>query len=448
MGHVTLPPVSAATAATPHAAPTRPVAQPADHAGQPRELPRLARDTSADNPWPLKLLSEKIHTYITRLTPVWVEAQIIQFTRRGGVSFMTLRDVSADVSMNAALYLRDLNRIEHQLAMPLSDGIRVVVHATPTYWTSKGSLRLQVHDIRLVGTGSLLARIERLRATLAAEGLFAPERKRPLPFLPRKVGLICGRDAKAKDDVVTNARLRWPGLPFEIREVAVQGIHAVPDVSAALAELDRIPDVDVIVIARGGGSVEDLLPFSDETLVRAAASCRTPVVSAIGHEADSPVLDDVADYRASTPTDAARRIVPDLAEETQGLTQTRTRLRAALNHRIDVERTRLTQLRQRPVLATPASIVTGKQDQLTDLVRRLNRATRTTLDLAHADLRADRAKLTALSPHGVLSRGYAILRTPGGSIVTQAADLNKGDLLEGILAEGRFVAQVVGTTTT
>lgn len=451
MGHVTQPPAppspSYPGAPRIQALPGTPAApgQPASPA-PPRPLARLARETTADNPWPLALLSTKIKDYVERMTPVWVEAQIVQFTRRGGVSYLTLRDVSAEVSMSAILYRRDLDRIEHQLPTPLSDGMRVVVHARPVFWTTNGSLRLQVREIRLVGTGDLLARIEQLRQVLAAEGLFAPERKRPLPFLPRKVGLVCGRDAKAKDDVVTNARLRWPGLPFEIREVAVQGVHAVAQVSAAIAELDQVPDVDVIVVARGGGSVEDLLPFSDEGLVRAAARCRTPLVSAIGHEADSPLLDEVADYRASTPTDAARRIVPDLAEETHGLTQARSRIRTALGHRLEVEQAALDRLRERPVMADPTAVVTTKEEELTQLRQRLHRTTLTRLDLASADLRAVRAQLTALSPQGVLARGYTILRKPGGGVVTSAADVKKGDLLEGILAEGRLVAQVVGAT--
>lgn len=450
MGHVTQPPAppspSYPGAPRIQALPGTPAApgQPANPA-PPRPLARLARETTADNPWPLALLSTKIKDYVGRMTPVWVEAQIVQFTRRGGVSYLTLRDVSAEVSMSAILYRRDLDRIEHQLPTPLSDGMRVVVHARPVFWTTNGSLRLQVREIRLVGTGDLLARIEQLRQVLAAEGLFAPERKRPLPFLPRKVGLVCGRDAKAKDDVVTNARLRWPGLPFEIREVAVQGVHAVAQVSAAIAELDQVPDVDVIVVARGGGSVEDLLPFSDEGLVRAAARCRTPLVSAIGHEADSPLLDEVADYRASTPTDAARRIVPDLAEETHGLTQARSRIRTALAHRIEVEGTALSRMRERPVLADPTWIVSEKEGEQEAVVERLRRSFGTALQLATSELRADRERLRALSPASVMERGYAVLRKPSGEVVTSSEQIRKGDLLEAVFAQGRAVTQVVGT---
>nr|WP_273117687.1 exodeoxyribonuclease VII large subunit [Actinomyces dentalis] len=411
-----------------------------------REPARLARDTTPDNPWPLSLLSTKIEGYVSKMTGVWVEAQIVQINRRAGMSFLTLRDVDTEMSLRAAVYRRDLVAVERAMGAELADGLRVVAHGRPTFWTRGGSLQLQVDDVRPVGTGDLLARIEQLRRILAAEGLLAPERKRPLPFTPRVVGLVCGRGAKAKDDVIVNARLRWPGLPFEVREVAVQGVHAVSQVTAAIRELDADPRIDVIVVARGGGSVEDLLPFSDEGLVRAAAACRTPLVSAIGHETDRPLLDDVADYRASTPTDAARRIVPDLAQETVGLDQARERIRAALARRLEEEQVRLERVRSRPVMADPTVIVRDKAVELSQARDRLRLALGNALSLADAELRADRARLTALSPQGVLDRGYAILRKPDGSLVTSAEDVKKGDLLEGILASGRLVAQVVGAT--
>lgn len=420
-----------------------------DQRGNPatrKEPARLARDTTAENPWPLRLLSSKIDAYVARMTEVWVEAQIVQLNRRAGMSFLTLRDPEAEMSLRASMYRRDLERSERAMGAQLSEGSRVVVHGRPTFWTKGGSLQLQVDDVRPVGEGDLLARIEQLRRILAAEGLFEPERKKPLPFLPGKVGLVCGRDAKAKDDVITNARLRWPGLPFEVREVAVQGVHAVPQVTRAIQELDADPSVDVIVVARGGGGVEDLLPFSDEGLVRAAAAARTPLVSAIGHETDRPLLDYVADYRASTPTDAARRIVPDLAEETVGLDQARERIRVSLTKRIEDEQRRLDQVRERPVMQDPTVIVRDKVLELDQARSRMRRAMTTAIDLAAADLRADHARFTALSPQGVLNRGYAILRKPGGGVIRSADDIKKGDLIEGVLASGRMVAQVVGAT--
>ena len=420
--------------------------EPTDPARAP--LARLARDTTPDNPWPLRLLSSKIEEYVAKMTHVWVEGQVVQFNRRpgSGIQYLSLRDVDADMSMSMSIFTRDLTALEKAAGAQVTEGARVVVHAKPRFWTKRGSLELRADDIRPVGVGDLLARIEQLRRVLAAEGLFAPERKQPLPFLPCAVGLVCGRNAKAEDDVLVNARTRWPGLPFVIREVAVQGAQAVHEVSAALQDLDADERVDVIVVARGGGAVEDLLPFSDEGLVRTAAAARTPIVSAIGHETDCPLLDLVADYRASTPTDAARRIVPDLAEETVGLDSARERLRAVLTARVEAEQRGLDQVRERPVMADPAIIVRDKAADLDQIRERVRRAVGAALSLARADLRADRARLTALSPQGVLDRGYAIVRKPGGEIITSAEDVTKGDLIEGLLASGRMVAQVVGAT--
>lgn len=421
------------------------VTQPSAVENQPA---RLARETTPTNPWPLRLLSAKIDEYVGRMTFVWVEGQVVQFNRRpgSGMQYLTLRDAEADMSMSVSILTHELNAIESRLGARLEVGARVVVHCKPRFWTKRGSLELRADDIRPVGVGDLLARIEQLRRILAAEGLFESDRKRPLPFLPGVVGLVCGRNAKAKDDVLVNARLRWPGLPFEIREVAVQGAQAVREVTAAIRELDADPRVEVIVVARGGGAVEDLLPFSDEGLVRAAAACRTPLVSAIGHETDCPLLDLVADYRASTPTDAARRIVPDLAQETAGLENARERLRTVLAHRLDNEQRALDQVRDRPVMTDPTVIVRDKAAELKLSRDRMRRALSTSIDLAAADLRADHARLTALSPQAVLDRGYAILRKPGGQVVASAEDVRKGDLLEGVLAHGRLVAQVVGAT--
>ena len=421
-------------------------AGPASPAGAP--LARLARDTTPDNPWPLRLLSSKIDDYVARMTYVWVEGQVVQLNRRpgSGMQYLSLRDTDADMSMSVSIFTRDLTALETAAGAQVSEGARVVVHAKPRFWTRRGSLELRADDIRPVGVGDLLARIEQLRRVLAAEGLFAPERKRPLPFLPRTVGLICGRGAKARDDVLVNARLRWPGLPFVVREVAVQGAQAVREVTASIRELDGDASIDVIVVARGGGAVEDLLPFSDEGLVRAAAAARTPIVSAIGHETDCPLLDLVADYRASTPTDAARRIVPDLAEETIGLDSARERMRGVLTARLEAEQRGLDQVRGRPVMTDPAVIVRDRETELDQIRERLRRGLGTALSLAQADLHAERARLTALSPQGVLDRGYAILRKPGGTIITSTEDVAKGDLIEGVLASGRMVAQVVGAT--
>ncbi|MCI1867008.1 MAG: exodeoxyribonuclease VII large subunit, partial [Actinomyces sp.] len=253
----------------------------------------------------MRRLTENIKVYVDRMSEMWVEGQVVEYKPRPGtkMAFFVLRDTEADTSMTVSTFPGVLDRT----GPGFDEGARVVVRVKPTFWERRGTLNLRAAEVHLQGIGDLLARIEELRHALDAEGLFAEGRKVPLPFLPQRVGLICGRNAKAKDDVIVNATARWPGITFEIREVAVQGPSCVPQVSAAMAELDALPEVDVIVVARGGGAVEDLLPFSDEVLVRAAAAVRTPLVSAIGHEGDAPLLDLVADYRASTPTDAARR---------------------------------------------------------------------------------------------------------------------------------------------
>ena len=288
----------------------------------PSSLPARAADTTPDNPWPLHVLSRKLKEHIERAPQVWIEGQVIELNRRGGTAYLTLRDVDQEISLPASAW----GMVMARLREPVERGSRVVALVKPEMWLKTGRLTMAVRDMRPVGLGDLLARVERLRQALGAEGLFAESRKRRLPLLPHCVGLITGRDSDAKKDVLRNAALRWPAVCFEIREVAVQGANAVSEVMAALRELDSRPEVDVIVIARGGGSLEDLLPFSNEALVRAVADAATPVVSAIGHEADRPILDDVADLRASTPTDAAKRIVPEVTEELARVRQCRERL--------------------------------------------------------------------------------------------------------------------------
>ncbi|NNH24873.1 exodeoxyribonuclease VII large subunit, partial [Pseudokineococcus marinus] len=314
-------------------------------------MPATAAATTAEQPWPVRLLSAKIGDYVARMSTVWVEGQLVQVTRRPGqaTAFCVLRDADVDMSLSVTTSVRVLDA----LGPALVEGARVVVRATPEFWARRGSLQMRADAIRPVGAGELLARVEELKRVLAAEGLFAAERKKPLPFLPRVVGLVCGRASAAEHDVLVTARGRWPGVRFEVREVVVQGVDAVAQVSRALAELDGMDEVDVVVVARGGGSLEDLLPFSNEALVRAVAACRTPVVSAIGHEVDSPLLDLVADVRASTPTDAGRRVVPAVAEELAGVAGARDRLRRALDARLSAEASQVRALRARPVLADP-----------------------------------------------------------------------------------------------
>lgn len=410
---------------------------PEQSAAAPRPAPAAtAAETTPENPWPLRQLSVKVGEYVSRMSPIWVEGQIVQLNRRpgAGLSFMTLRDVDVDMSFSVPVR-------EHVLrSLPVEPvpGARVVVHAKPTFWNKRGSLQLEADDIRPVGLGELLARLEQLRRSLAAEGLFEASRKQPLPFLPRTVGLICGRESAAERDVVVNAERRWPAVRFAIREVAVQGARAVREVSAALTELDAAPEVDVIVISRGGGSLEDLLPFSDEQLVRLVAGARTPIVSAIGHEVDTPLIDLAADVRASTPTDAAKRVVPDIQAERDQLTLGRTRLRAAIRTRIDREQSALEAMRSRPVLEDPSSILSGREEEIRSRIALARTLMGSRLDRARDEVVHLGRQVRALSPLATLERGYAVVQTPDGGILRSPDDSAPGDALSVRVAGGRF----------
>ncbi|OKL46220.1 exodeoxyribonuclease VII large subunit [Boudabousia liubingyangii] len=405
-------------------------------------LAPTAAQTTRENPWPLRLLSQKMKGYIEKMSPVWVEGEVVELKVRPGnkMSFLVLGDLESDASINVALWANAIAPVKDGL----TPGSKVVVRAKPTFWERTGSLQLQGAEIHLRGLGDLLARIELLRQQLAAEGLFAAERKQPLPFLPRKIGLICGQGAKAEQDVIVNARLRWPGAVFETRYANVQGDHCAPTVTAALQELDQIPDVDVIIITRGGGAVADLLPFSDERIVRAAANAKTPIIAAIGHETDCPLLDLVADYRASTPTDAARKVVPDLETERAGLQSTLDRARQMLLKRLAYEQEGLKNLLSRPSLASPEGIINNQLQLIQQTKIQVNERLSKKLELAASELEGFKGKLKALSPQEILNRGYAVIRKPDKSVITDASELSKGALIEGMLAQGSFVAQVIG----
>ncbi|RJK97981.1 exodeoxyribonuclease VII large subunit [Vallicoccus soli] len=394
--------------------------------------------SSPEAPWPVRTVSQKILQWVSRLGDVWVEGQVTQVSRRPGAGtvFLTLRDPAADVSMTVTCPPRVLDA----LGAPLLDGATVVVHARPSYWMGRGTLSLAADEVRPVGVGQLLARLEQLKRVLTQEGLFEPARKRTLPFLPRRVGLVCGRASAAERDVVENARRRWPSVRFEVREVAVQGVNAVTEVGRALAELDGHDEVDVIVVTRGGGSLEDLLPFSNEALVRAVAACRTPVVSAIGHEVDTPLLDLVADARASTPTDAAKRVVPDVREERARVEHARERLLRAVVGGLERERARLDALRSRPVLADPASGLDRREEQVLALRDRARRCTAARLDAAVDDLAHTRARVRALSPLATLERGYAVVQAADGSVLRRPQDAADGAPLRLRLAGGDLAA--------
>jgi exodeoxyribonuclease VII large subunit len=395
----------------------------------------MALETSADSPVPVRTVMRLVGDWIGRLGRIWVEGQIAELTRRGGTAFLTLRDPVAAVSVRVICARTVLDASDP----PPAEGARVLVWAKPDFNANKGSFSLSAVEIRAVGIGELLARLERLRRTLAAEGLFAAERKRPLPFLPGEIGLICGRDSAAERDVLRNAARRWPAVRFRVEQVAVQGGYAVAEVIDSLQRLDADPAVEVIIIARGGGSIEDLLPFSDESLVRAVAACQTPVVSAIGHEQDAPLLDYVADVRASTPTDAARRVVPDVAEQLALIAQLRGRARRCVAGRLDRESSWLAGLRSRPVLASPVREVERRQEQVLALAQRAHRCLSARLDRAHDDVAHTRGRLLALSPAATLRRGYAIVQRADGTVVRTATNVAEGEKLTVRFAEDQMV---------
>ncbi len=376
----------------------------------------MAMETSPESPAAVRTIARSLADWINKLGAVWIDGQVAEYRQRPGARFhyFVLRDTDVDMSLSVKADSSIIGRLDP----PLAEGQRLLVHARPDFYAARGSLSMLAREIRPVGLGALLAELARLRDLLAAEGLFSAERKVALPFLPRRIGLVCGRNSAAMQDVLANVRDRWPSMPFEIREVPVQGAQAVTAVSNAVIELDALPDVDVIIVTRGGGSVEDLLPFSNETLVRAVSACRTPVVSAIGHEQDTPLLDLVADLRASTPTDAAKRVVPSLAEQQSLVSGLRQRAHLVLVHRID----------------TDAQAVAHRRERARSVLR--SRIDRAANDVMHLS-----ARVRALSPAATLERGYAIVLTEDGSIVRDAADVPDGAMLDIRLAHGRLRAR-------
>lgn len=398
----------------------------------------MALDTSPEHPAPVRQIAQAIGGWVDRLGAVWVEGQLTQVSRRGGSNtvFMTLRDKLADISIS----LTCPRGVVDSLPTPLVDGAQIIVQAKPTFYSNRGTLSLSVREIRLVGEGELLARLERRRQLLAAEGLFADALKRPLPFLPRSIGLVTAQNSAAEKDVLENARRRWPGVSFTTRYATMQGPRCAEEVMAACQALDKDPGVDVIVIARGGGSLEDLLPFSDEALIRCVHQLTTAVVSAIGHEQDSPLLDLVADLRASTPTDAARRVVPDVSEQLALVGRGRDRLRYALRRHIESEAHQIVAIRQRSALRDPRVGLDDRLSEVTMLRERSRRTLGHRLDRGQAELEQQLARVRALSPLATLRRGYAVISDADGQALSSVAGVEPGATIHVRVADGRITA--------
>ncbi len=399
--------------------------------------------STVDSPWPVGLLSDKIKGWIDRLGTVWVEGEITQWGVSGGNVYGKLKDLEVDATVGFTVW----SSVRAKLPDDLKQGDRVVALVKPNYWVKGGTLTMQVFEMRHVGLGDLLERLEGLRQKLKAEGLFDLDRKKRLPFLPGGVGLITGKDSDAEKDVLRNAQLRWPAVEFRVVHTAVQGDRASAEVTAALKVLDADPEIDVIIVARGGGDFQNLLVFSDETLVRTAAACATPIVSAIGHEADRPLLDDVADLRASTPTDAAKRVVPDVAEELSRVQQARSRIGSRMTGLVSTEIDRLEQLRSRPVLANAVWIVDSRAEELGRYVSRSADLIELMIERSHTRVAELRSQLRALSPQRTLDRGYAIAQLPGGAVLRSEKDAKVGTLLLLTLADGTAATTVTPKPT-
>ena len=393
---------------------------------------------TSDSPWPVSTLSDKIKGWIDRLGSAWVEGEITQWGVSGGNVYGKLKDLNVDVTVGFTIW----SSVKSKLPDDLKQGDRVVALLKPNYWVKGGTLSMQVFDMRHVGIGDLLERLEKLRQKLKSEGLFDADRKKHLPFLPHRIGLVTGKDSDAEKDVLRNAQLRWPSVEFRVEHAAVQGDRAVGEVIAALGKLDADPTVDVIIIARGGGDFQNLLVFSDEALLRAAAACHTPLVSAIGHEADRPLLDDIADLRASTPTDAAKRVVPDVAEELTRVQQARVRIGTRMTGLISNEIDRIGQLRSRPVLANSAWIIDVRSDELTRWVARGTELVDRVLERASISVEDAKGRLRALSPQGTLDRGYAIVQLSDGSVLRKSSDAVPGSPLLLTISDGTVPATV------
>ncbi|MGV0325566.1 exodeoxyribonuclease VII large subunit [Corynebacterium confusum] len=396
-----------------------------------------------DTPWPVGKVNDQVKGWIERLGFLWVEGQLTQINVKNSwkLSYLTLRDVEQEKSVQ----LTCPTNLIRSLPTPLKDGDRVIIRGKPAFYAGRGSFSLWTTEIRHVGLGELLARIEMLRKQLAAEGLFDPARKKRLPYLPVKIGLITGRGSAAERDVISVAQDRWPAVQFRVINTAVQGRSTVPEVIDALQQLDRDPEVDVIIIARGGGSVEDLLPFSEEALQRAVAAAATPVVSAIGHEPDSPVLDNVADLRAATPTDAAKRVVPDVMEEKALINEARQRMAGALRGWVDNQRRGLANIRSRPVLADPLSPITARREEIDRAKVAMRRDVNYLFDRENNRVSALRAQVSALGPAATLQRGYSVVQVlprdgSGPEVVTSYQQSPPGSQLRIRVADGSVTA--------
>lgn len=400
------------------------------------QLPRLARETTADNPWPVSVLSQKFHTAVEKWPAAWICGQITEInTRRAGSAYLTVRDDFEDIAISVSGW-----RAFAAAASQFRQGDRVVIHGHADIWVKQTRLSFIGDDIRKIGAGGLKEQIDELRKKLKGEGLFDTDRKVPLPEFPKCIGLICAPQARAEGDVITNVNLRWPAVRFKVLHAHVQGTQCPPDIIAAIRQLDNDPEVDVIIVARGGGAFEDLVGFSDEGVVRAAAACRTPLISAIGHEDDWTLIDLAADLRASTPTDAAKKVVPDVREQWQLISNAIRQMRMRISGRVDAELRLIEGYANRPSLTQPHTMLDPYQRLIDEARSRMDIGMRRIIDDASLTIEKAHASLTALSPQSTLNRGYAVVQDAGGHVVDDVTLLSPGDKLTLTLKKGVITA--------
>lgn len=410
----------------------------AQESAQARQIPRLARETTPENPWPVGLLSQKFHNAVARWPSAWVEGQIVEINmRRSSSGYITLRDNAEEISVSVMGFSHFVS-----LARNFRQGERVVIHGRPDIWVKATRLSFLADDIRRIGAGDLKAQIDELRMKLKGEGLFDADRKRPLPEFPSCIGLVCAPQARAEGDVITNVNLRWPAVRFKVIHAHVQGVQCPPDVIAAIRRLDADPDVDVIIVARGGGSFEDLIGFSNEDVVRAVAECRTPLISAVGHEDDWTLIDLAADVRASTPTDAAKKVVPDVHEQWQLIAGAMQQMRMRMRARAENESRLVEGYANRPSLRHPQTILEPHERFVTEAVQRMRLGLTRIVDDAGLTIEKSHASLTALSPQSTLDRGYAVVQNDKGSVIDSVEQVSLSESISITLKSGAIGASV------
>jgi len=394
---------------------------------------QIAIGKDPDHPFTVQQLSERVSNAVKGWGNAWVEGEIIKFqAKAGGHAYPQLRDLATGSTISLVIF----NGVLVSSGEEFKDGDRVLVSGNMDYYVARGTLSLKVSSIKKVGLGVLMAEIEARRAKIYAEGLADPSKKKKLPFLPGVIGLITAENSDAEKDVRQNILLRWPEAVIKMANVSVQGEECAPSVIAALKKMDADPEVEVIIITRGGGGFLDLVGFSDEALVRAVAGCETPVISAIGHENDRPIIDDVADLRASTPTDAAKRVVPDVLDERRKISDSLERMKSIIGSYLGHQVTLIQQIRQHPLLKDPHAYLIQRTDDLTRALGELRDDFDYKLDKQSTDLSNKKNLLRSLSPQSTLDRGYAVVRDVDGKVITDPKMAKSGTLLKLRVAKG------------